>query len=110
MSLDDNANEWYTRELGYEEMREIREGYYSTKRKRLSLKKSVEFNTGYILRKARMNLGEGLLYLGFLFPYRSELEDALEPEHIEEEDEDEDDFEDDGPFEPRISLDEDHED
>lgn len=78
---------WTSRTLDYDEMREARKGFYDAKYESLSLDKSVEYNTGAIVRKARLSLGKGLLFLGYQFPYGSDSEDPLEPEHIEEEDE-----------------------
>ena len=76
---DDNANNWYLSELNYDEMRKVRKGFYG-RREELSLEVSKESNIGLVIRKAGLELAEGLLYLGYIYPYGSELKDALEPE------------------------------
>ncbi len=76
---DDNANHWYLNELDYQEMRKVRKGFYG-RGEELNLELSKEYNVGLIIRKAGLELAQGLLHLGYLFPAGSDLKDAIEPE------------------------------
>lgn len=111
MSKRYSYSDWYLRELNHEEMRNVRNGFYGYGlHVELSLEQSQESNLGLVIRKAGLELAEGLLYLGFLFPYGSERKNALEPDYIEEDDDDFLDDEDEESSTPRISLDEDFDD
>ncbi|MDE0644663.1 MAG: hypothetical protein OXH84_00275 [Gammaproteobacteria bacterium] len=65
------ANDWYTTELDYDQMREVRRRYYAGRNNEPSLNESKEFNIGLIVRYTGLELNYGLLHVGYIFPYRT---------------------------------------
>lgn len=73
--------EYDLRALSWEDMREVRKGYFSDHAK-TSLSNSMGFNVGLLIKRAqpKMQLGYGLLYLGYTFPFASDRKNANEPD------------------------------
>lgn len=73
------TNFGFLTELTWEDMRNVRRGYYEYKSHGLTLDGVKEVNIGRVIKRAQLELSEGLLYLGYIFPHGSDQREALEP-------------------------------